>query len=407
MKKRFFSFSMAVCMVCLLTLTSCSSAEIPAASGGTGVDGAKLTSDSQSASAFSDVPADAWYAEAIAYCRQNGIMSGTTSTTFAPEATLTRAMLATVLHRMSDTPAVSDPPAFTDAAAGSWYSDAVSWAAKTGVISGYGGGTFGVNDPTTREQAVTILWRYAGEPESAGTAGVSDAASISAWAQAAVRWAGANGILEGMLENNRFDPKANIKRGEVASMLYHYLSSSTSGQPEPAAGGKTLVAYFSATNTTRPLAEYASDILNADLYEIVPEDPYTDADLAYYTNGRADREQNDASARPAISGGVENMADYDVIFLGYPIWHGKLQPMLGKALVGALIEDLCGGQQIHGGKVFVGIKALVPAGVYPQRIHALLMPAPFQTLSDSRLLMAVRSSLNRGLDPNASMTAPL
>ena len=106
-------------------------------------------------------------------------------------------------------------------------------------------------------------------------------------------------------------------------MLYHYLSSNASGQPEPAVGGKTLVAYFSATNTTRPLAEYAADILSAGLYEIVPEDPYTDADLAYYTNGRADREQNDASARPAISGSVENMADYDVIFLGYPIWHGQ------------------------------------------------------------------------------------
>ncbi len=90
-----------------------------------------------------------------------------------------------------------------------------------------------------------------------------------------------------------------------------------------AAGSKTLVAYFSATNTTRPLAEYAADILNADLYEIVPETPYTEADLAYYTNGRADREQNDPSARPAIFGSVENMADYDVIFLGYPIWHGQ------------------------------------------------------------------------------------
>lgn len=322
-KSKFCSSVMAVCMVCLLTMTSCSAAEVPAASGGTGVGSAKLTSESQPASAFSDVPSDAWYAEAIAYCRQNGIMSGTSSTTFAPEATLTRAMLAAVLHRMSGTPAVSDPPVFTDAAAGSWYSDAVSWAAKNGVISGYGGGTFGVNDPTTREQAVTILWRYAGNPESAGTADVSDSASISTWAQAAVRWAEANGILDGMLENNRFDPKANIKRGEVASMLYHYLSSNASSQPEPAAGGKTLVAYFSATNTTRPLAEYAADILSADLYEIVPEDPYTDADLAYYTNGRADREQNDPSARPAISGGVENMADYDVIFLGYPIWHGQ------------------------------------------------------------------------------------
>ncbi len=237
--------------------------------------------------------------------------------------TLTRAMLAAVLHRMSNTPVVSDPPVFTDAVAGSWYSDAVSWAAKNNIISGYGGGTFGVNDPTTREQAVTILWRYAGEPENAATADISDMSSISSWAQAAVRWAEDNDILAGMLENSRFNPKTNIKRGEVASMLYHYLSSNTSGQPEPAAGGKTLVAYFSATNTTRPLAEYAADILSADLYEIVPEDPYTDADLAYYTNGRADREQNDPAARPGISGSVANMADYDVIFLGYPIWHGQ------------------------------------------------------------------------------------
>ncbi len=86
---------------------------------------------------------------------------------------------------------------------------------------------------------------------------------------------------------------------------------------------KMLVAYFSATGTTKPLAEYTADILHADLYEIVPEVPYTDADLAYYTNGRADKEQADSSARPAISGSVENIQDYDVIFLGYPIWHGQ------------------------------------------------------------------------------------
>ena len=221
MKKRFLSFSMAVCMVCLLTMTSCSAAEIPVVSSGNGLDSAKLTSEAQPTVTFSDVPADAWYAEAIAYCQQHGIMSGTTTATFAPEATLTRAMLATVLHRMSGTPAVSDAPVFTDAVAGSWYSDAVSWAAKNRIISGYGGGAFGVNDPTTREQAVTILWRFAGEPESAAAADISDAASVSVWAQAAVRWANANGILEGMTNNRRFDPKTNIKRGEVASMLYH------------------------------------------------------------------------------------------------------------------------------------------------------------------------------------------
>ena len=88
MKKRFLSFSMAVCMVCLLTMTSCSAAEIPVVSSGNGLDSAKLTSEAQPTVTFSDVPADAWYAEAIAYCQQHGIMSGTTTATFAPEATL-------------------------------------------------------------------------------------------------------------------------------------------------------------------------------------------------------------------------------------------------------------------------------------------------------------------------------
>lgn len=84
-----------------------------------------------------------------------------------------------------------------------------------------------------------------------------------------------------------------------------------------------LIAYFSATGTTKQIAEYAADMLNTDIYEIMPEDPYTDEDLAYYTGGRADREQNDPAARPAISGSVENMEQYDTILLGYPIWHGQ------------------------------------------------------------------------------------
>ena len=84
-----------------------------------------------------------------------------------------------------------------------------------------------------------------------------------------------------------------------------------------------LVVYFSATGTTELLAEYAAEILDAGLYEIIAAEPYTDADLAYYTGGRADQEQDDPSARPGISGGVENMEQYDTILLGYPIWHGQ------------------------------------------------------------------------------------
>ena len=87
---------------------------------------------------------------------------------------------------------------------------------------------------------------------------------------------------------------------------------------------KVLVAYFSATGTTKGVAEHIANGLNADIYEIVPEDPYTDADLNYNdNNSRTTIEMNDPNARPAISGSVENMGQYDIIFVGYPIWWGE------------------------------------------------------------------------------------
>lgn len=91
-----------------------------------------------------------------------------------------------------------------------------------------------------------------------------------------------------------------------------------------AEGTKVLVVYFSATNTTEGVAEHIANGLNADIYEIVPEDPYTDADLNYNdNNSRTTIEMNDPNARPAISGSVENMEQYDIIFVGYPIWWGE------------------------------------------------------------------------------------
>jgi flavodoxin/predicted small lipoprotein YifL len=96
--------------------------------------------------------------------------------------------------------------------------------------------------------------------------------------------------------------------------------------PEPNGEDSTrvLVAYFSCTNTTKPLAEYVADGLGADLYEIVPVDPYTAADLNYNNdNSRSTKEMNDPNSRPAISGSVANMSQYDIIFVGYPIWWGE------------------------------------------------------------------------------------
>lgn len=97
----------------------------------------------------------------------------------------------------------------------------------------------------------------------------------------------------------------------------------SSDEQEEDMNTKILVVYFSCTGTTEYIAKYVAEILEADIYEIVPESPYTEADLAYYTDGRADQEQNDPDVRPAISGGVENMDEYDTIILGYPIWHGQ------------------------------------------------------------------------------------
>lgn len=87
---------------------------------------------------------------------------------------------------------------------------------------------------------------------------------------------------------------------------------------------KVLVAYFSATHTTEGVAEHIANGLNANLYEIVPKEPYTDADLDYNdNNSRSTIEMNDPSARPEISGSVENMEQYDIVFIGYPIWWGE------------------------------------------------------------------------------------
>lgn len=124
----------------------------------------------------------------------------------------------------------------------------------------------------------------------------------------------------GNSENNR------ASAGENASTSAESASAATESEtPEnDAAEQKILVAYFSATGTTEGVAEQIAEGLSCNLYEITPQDPYTDADLNYSdTNSRTTSEMNDENARPAISGSVSDMAQYDVVFLGYPIWWGE------------------------------------------------------------------------------------
>ena len=274
---------------------------------------------------FSDVAANAWYVGAVEYVRDNGLMNGTSDTTFSPNGTMTRAMLAVVLYRMAGSPAVSGSDSFTDTADGTWYANAVLWASGEGVMSGYGGGLFGTNDPVNREQIAAILWRYAGSPAAFGVAvPYADEASISAYAVSAAAWARENGLING-IDGNHFAPKSNATRAQVATVLMNYLSGrQPAPAPAPNEETRVLVAYFSATGNTENIAGHLEAVLDADLYEIVPQNPYTSADRNYNnSDSRASREQNDADARPAISGSVDNMEDYDVVFLGYPIWWGQ------------------------------------------------------------------------------------
>ena len=185
---------------------------------------------------FLDVPSGAWYAEAVRYVSANGLMSGTGVSIFSPDEPASRAMLATILYRAAGSPNVKASTGFSDVTAGTWYSDAVEWAAQNGIINGYGGGRFGPDDPVTREQLATVLWRYAGSPAAAGE-DYADESAIAAFAAGAVDWARSCGAMTGKGEN-RFDPKGGATRAELAMVLLNYFAAEEDGGTSGGHAGK-------------------------------------------------------------------------------------------------------------------------------------------------------------------------
>ena len=170
---------------------------------------------------FTDVSEGDWYHDAVAYCWENGIMDGTSGTAFAPNMILTRAMMAQVLYNLADGTA-STAAGFPDVAASAWYADAVNWAAANGYVTGYDNGSYGPEDSLTREQLAVILYRYAGSPAPAGSLdGFADAASASAYAVDALRWAVGEGLLTGK-DGGRLDPTGTASRAELAQILARF-----------------------------------------------------------------------------------------------------------------------------------------------------------------------------------------
>ena len=192
---------------------------------------ARFTAEEKPAVEFADVKPDDWYADAVAYAVENGLFSGTSDTTFSPGDAMTRGMLVTVLYRQAGEPEASNHNKFVDVSADIWYARAVTWAYDNGVVNGTGDKTFSPDEPVTREQIATILMRYSeatGMEVPETTAGdlsiFSDGDTVSAFAQEGMRWAVAAQLLNGN-ENGALNPRGNASRAECATILMRWLES--------------------------------------------------------------------------------------------------------------------------------------------------------------------------------------
>ena len=179
----------------------------------------------QTGTTFTDVNEDDWYYEAVQYVSENDLMNGT-GTGFEPDSAMTRAMLVTVLYRLENPEKAERTHNFTDVANEEWYAEAVAWAAESGVVNGVSETEFAPNDNITREQMATILFRYAQFKgyDTANTAELSqftDFAAISDWALSALQWANADALIQGTSETT-LSPQSTTTRAQVATILMRF-----------------------------------------------------------------------------------------------------------------------------------------------------------------------------------------
>lgn len=229
MKKKFLS----LCMIGAMLLTTLPLTAFASENDST-VDDANLP--------FGDVNVSDWYHDAVDYVYQEGLMTGTSDTTFEPNLSTTRAMIVSILYRLEGNPDLStedlgDP--FEDVAGDAWFAAPVYWARLNGIVNGYSDSAFGPNDAITREQLAAILYNYTvfkGGDVSASTdlSAYSDAGQISSWATTVMSWANAEGLINGMTADT-LEPQGTATRAQVAAILQRYLSD-TSTPEEPSEG---------------------------------------------------------------------------------------------------------------------------------------------------------------------------
>ena len=188
-----------------------------------------------------------------------------------------------------------------------------------------------MDDPVNREQAADTLWRYDGSKTPASSVSFTDSSAISAYAVPAVSWAAESGIMTGNADGS-FGPQDIVTRAQAAVMLHRYLTGrEAQGQPD-VGNSKALVAFFSRAGenygvgtvekgNTQYIAEFIAGKTGAELFKIETVTPYPNG---YDETTAIARQEQADNARPALSAHVENMDQYDIIFLGYPIWYGDM-----------------------------------------------------------------------------------
>ncbi|MCD7743157.1 MAG: S-layer homology domain-containing protein [Oscillospiraceae bacterium] len=195
--------------------------------------------------AFDDVPVTSWYYNDVKYVSEQGLMTGTAADAFSPELAVTRGMLVTILYRMEGEPETGSA-AFVDVEDGAYYAAAVAWAAENGIVTGYSDTAFGPADNVTREQFATILYRYAiykGMDEvtlEENLGGFTDAADISDWAISALNWAVGQELIGGMGDGT-VAPSGTATRAQAAAILCRYLGGDTDAGLQVGAGAGEIV----------------------------------------------------------------------------------------------------------------------------------------------------------------------
>ena len=187
--------------------------------------GTGANSSTSVSSIFSDVSSSAWYKDSVQFVYDHKLMTGTKKNTFAPNSALTRAMIAQILYANAGSPSVSGTVPFKDVSSSAWYYNAVRWAYKTKLMSGMSSTKFAPNDNLTHEQLAVVLHNHAGKPSGGSMPNYSDAKNVSSWAKNAVKWANGKGLLGYVsLEGAKsYGPQKAALRSETAYNMYKYL----------------------------------------------------------------------------------------------------------------------------------------------------------------------------------------